>query len=206
MYGWIVTYEDPRYEHDSEIMDVTESTRNDGRLDRRVLVPRGGPFSVEIARPSPQATLADISRSLTAILEAHQASGNAGVFRLNNTGDTFHVSPAAVKARDGRLVPQTSILDVSVSLAPRKDRTVGQAVREVLAAVSQANGQTIGMGMVPTNRLVTSSFQEGAPKQSARELLLRLLSSTGAGLSWQLFYNPSDRNYLFNIHVVRNAP
>jgi hypothetical protein len=41
-YGWAITYEDPPYEHDSEIEDVTISVRKDGKVEPRVIVPRAG--------------------------------------------------------------------------------------------------------------------------------------------------------------------
>ncbi len=46
-YGWIITYEDPRYVHETDVVDVTLSVRKD--LDKykpgeapKVLGPRGG--------------------------------------------------------------------------------------------------------------------------------------------------------------------
>ena len=51
-YGWTITYEDPPYVHESELVDVTDKVRRD--LDKfepgkapRVLIPKGGTLTVE---------------------------------------------------------------------------------------------------------------------------------------------------------------
>lgn len=36
-FGWVVTYEDVRYVHPSDIVDVTEQVRRDGKMTDRVL-------------------------------------------------------------------------------------------------------------------------------------------------------------------------
>ena len=53
-YGWIITYEDPPYTHESELVDVTESVRRD--LDKfkpgqapKVFVPKGGELTFNYA-------------------------------------------------------------------------------------------------------------------------------------------------------------
>jgi hypothetical protein len=51
-YGWIITYEDPPYAHESELIDVTEKVRRD--LDKfkpgeapKVFTPKGGQLAFE---------------------------------------------------------------------------------------------------------------------------------------------------------------
>src|SRR5687768_12629780 len=51
-YGWVVTYEDPRYAHESDLVDVTEKVRKD--LDEykpgqapKLFVPKGGQLDFE---------------------------------------------------------------------------------------------------------------------------------------------------------------
>jgi len=51
-YGWIITYEDPPYVHETELVDVTEKVRRD--LDKfkpghapKVFTPKGGELAFE---------------------------------------------------------------------------------------------------------------------------------------------------------------
>ena len=41
-HGWIVTSEDARYEHESDIEDVTLAVRKDGKSEPKIIVPKGG--------------------------------------------------------------------------------------------------------------------------------------------------------------------
>jgi hypothetical protein len=201
-YGWIITYEDPRYEHESDIVDVTESVRRDGNLSQRVLVPRGGTFSFQPAVPPSNATAGEVSTIIGALLDAYHSSGNAGVFRLQNTGTVFHVSPYQIKGRSGYLTTQASVLDEIASIGERKERSVYNAMSDVLDSVSAATGRRLLIGMVPINLLARKMYEDGATPQPARELLTRILGATGFGLSWQLFYDPGLGIYMFNVHVV----
>src|SRR5215470_14748668 len=82
-YGLVITYEDPRYAHSSEISDVTLSVRRD--LDKfkpgeapRVLIPKGGTLALDYDVVS-DAGRPGIRRAVVQeLLRAYAASGNAG--------------------------------------------------------------------------------------------------------------------------------
>jgi hypothetical protein len=140
------------------------------------------------------------------MLKANESAGNPGIFRVSNTGYAFHVSPTSRKLRDGRIVSHTSIFNVKVSLPAQKGRTVYRALQDILTVVSQSSGYKVGLGVVPTNALSTSTFDEPASEQTAEELLVRVFDATQLGISWRLLYAPDLRMFAMNIHVVRNRP
>lgn len=206
-FGWAISYEDPRYINTSDISDVTETVRRD--LDKfkpgkapKVLVPRGGPFVFEYdysrdsKRPDPDLILA-------ALLAAHTGSGNAGRFRLVSSGRMFHVVPTAIKDISGKVVPQESVLDVTISL-PAKERTGWQLIEALCAEVSRSVQLRVVVGSAPYGLLSQHEDREGIESMKARDLLARLLENAGKGrlLSWQLFYDPGMRMYVLNIHPV----
>ena len=114
-HGWIITYEDPPYVFAGDILDVTAQVRKDGAMHQRVLVPAGGPF--RFTYEASAAASKDASASmLEGLLEQYHASGNAGVFRLAQTGTVFHVIPARHRNALGASETTASLLDATISI------------------------------------------------------------------------------------------
>jgi hypothetical protein len=89
-YGWVITYEDPRYAYSGEIKDVTLSVRRD--LDKykpgeapKVLVPKGGPLTFDYDVKSDTDLPSSRETVVRELLKAQAVSGKAGRFRLENT-------------------------------------------------------------------------------------------------------------------------
>ncbi len=206
-YGWVITYEDPRYVHLSEIADVTEMVRNPlhkstpGSEATRVLVPKGGALVIDYDVMSDTGLPVDREAVIQQLLEANSVYGNAGSFRLERKGQVLHVIPTAAKSSTGKLAAQESVLDTVISL-PAEERSAMQTLDAICAAVSQATKTQVVVGMVPLNRFFQHRDQEGATSETARDVLLKLLERTGTNLSWQLFYEPGIRMYALNIHQV----
>lgn len=93
-----------------------------------------------------------------------------------------------------------------ISLPAQKNRTMYEAVKQILAAVSAATGQRIFLGTSPVNYLMNARMEEGANDMAAREILLRAFQTTGGGVSWELLYAPSEQFYGFNVHGVKSKP
>src|SRR5215469_10403415 len=94
-YGWVITYEDPRYVYSSEIKDVTLSVRRD--LDRfkpgqapRVLIPKGGRLAFDYDVKSETNLPGNPRTVVQELLKAHAASDNAGRFRLESNDRIMH--------------------------------------------------------------------------------------------------------------------
>lgn len=200
-YGWIVTYEDPYFQNESDLVDVTDTVRKSAAKGptQRVLIPRGGRFAFTYERPSPESGAALID----ALVAEYNASGYPGAFRVIQTAGALHVVPAAVQGDDGQLLRQTSILDVPVTLQAEKGRSALQAIEAVLTSVGMATNRRIGIGTVPLNLLRGAYMEESATADLARDVIARTLQATGARVSWQLYYTADLKKYVLNIHIVK---
>jgi len=209
-YGWVITYDDPRYIHNSEIADVTLRVRRD--LDKykpgeapKVLVPKGGALTFDYDVRSDTNQPSGRRAVVQELLATYNRSGLAGRFRLEKNGPILHVIPMAIKNSHGQLMPQESILETRISLTA-KERTGMEKLERICSATSQATKIRVGIGIVPENWLSRHRDSKGATRQRARDVLVSLLESLGnsAKWSWQLFYDPSPglQVYVLNIHPV----
>jgi hypothetical protein len=207
-YGWIITYEDPRYSYADDIEDVTEKVRRD--LNKypkgaapKVLVPKEGTLSFDYNVMSQTNVSPDPVVIVRQLLAAQAASANAGKFRMEKGDNIIHVIPTAIKDKSGRLTPQKSVLDIVVTL-PAKERTGLETLQTLCAAISTAAHVRVVVGIVPIGLFLQHKDQYGTAGRKAREVLVQLFERVGKGmrLSWQLFYDPGLRMYALNIHVV----
>jgi len=207
-YGWIVTYEDPRYSYQKDLKDVTEAVRNPASTNvsgLRVVVPKAGPLVVSFVRPSPDAGASQVLEVVRSLVQNHNGSGYPGVFEAISADDLIHVVPTQVVARDGGIASNSSVLDVSMSLPTQEKRNAFQTIEAVLAKVESVTGFKIAIGTVPTALLVGTVAEEEVLNQSARHILARTLRATGKGLSWRLLYGPDVRYYALNLRIVNDG-
>lgn len=207
-FGWVITYEDPRYVNANDISDVTELVRKDlpkfkpGKAPK-VLIPKGGAFAFEYDGSSDSKERSDPKLIVQKLLTAHDTSGNAGRFRLESGDQITHVLPAAIKDISGRVVPQTSLLDVAISI-PAKERNGLQMLEALCAEVVSPFNCALWSERLPYGLLLRHKENQGVESAKARDFLIQLLERAGNGtrLSWQLFYDPGLRMYALNIHPV----
>lgn len=203
-FGWVVTYEDPSYVHESEIADVTAAVSRNPGSSKKVFVPLGGSFAFryQLSLP-PQAQAPAV---LAALIEQYNGSQLAGRFRLLTTDRTYHVLPAMAKDDLAALRPYRSILDATISI-PDGDRNALEMLEAILNAVKATGDTRLAMGTVPMGLLSRTTVQGGAKGEAARVVLLRTLQATNQKLSWQLFCHPGKTGpCALNIHVVPAAP
>jgi hypothetical protein len=207
-YGWVITYEDPRYVHDSDIADVTLKVRRD--LDKykpgeapKVLVPRGGPLEFTYDVASDTNLPADPAMVVQKLLDAQAARDNGGRFRLETSGRIMHVIPTAIKNSAGNLVHQESVLDTIISL-PAGERTVLQKLYSICAAISRGANRSVLPGTIPSGLFQHYQDHQGASRQRARDVLVKTFETmdNDMKLSWRLLYDPTDKGYFLNIHFV----
>ena len=205
-YGWIITYEDPPYVHESELADVTEQVRRD--LDKykpgeapKVIVPKGGSlafqFDVDPATDKP----ADPAVVVQQLLDAYALTGHPGVFHLERDEARLHIVAGAYKDKDGVFRPLQSVFDAPITIAPQKRDGI-QFLDAFCTAVTQVSGTHVVFATVPVNLLHQYKTESGATNEKARDFLTHELSSMKAKLSWQLLYNPVNATYYLNIHIV----
>lgn len=203
-YGWVITYEDPRYVHESDLMDVAYKVRKDfhkyepGKAPK-LLVPRNGPLNLSYEVSPETGRPEDPAEVIQTVLNAHAANGNPGLFRLEQTGEVFHVVPAQVKDRDGRWVEHSSILDVPIILA-EQERSGWQLLNDICREVSRATQTRVEVGTIPTNLFIQKRSRIGAAHEPASDVLLRLFQATKRKLTWRLLYSPDA--YALNVRLL----
>lgn len=206
--GLAVTYEDPLYVNEGEIADVAPSVRKDFNRFRpgeapKVLIPKGGAVTVDYNAIPGTERPADPVAAVQELVKEHSASGNAGLFRVEQSGQMIHVIPAAFKNREGVMTAQQSVLDAMINV-PAEERSGVQTLRAICEAVSQATHTRVVVGTIPLNLFIRHHGSEGGADQKARDVLVNLLGNTrkGTNLSWRLLYDPGMGTYALNIHTV----
>jgi hypothetical protein len=203
-YGWVITYEDPPYVYPADIADVTAQVRRDLASNPRVLVPNGGPFRFTYGVPA-VTSAAEASAILKGLLEEYHRSGHPGVFRLVQTGTTFHVVPSEAKNVQGISQATSSLLDMPISIHSG-GRTDLQMLEAVVQALGRATGAKIWLGSAPLNLLMQTHDYASVTNAPARTVLMRMLEGTGQNLSWQVFCSPGPvRDCALNVHAVKKA-
>jgi hypothetical protein len=199
-FGWIVTYEDPRFLHPQDSRDVTKEVRKTSRAGQApILVPRGGPFT--FVEPSEiRSSAAQQPEVLQALLDQYAASGYPGKFAVRRTDSVFHVVPTATRNAKGAQQASTSILDKRISQTAG-NRTVMDAV-EILAAQTG-----LSVGRVPVSLFRHTQLTQTATNDTARNLLLGILKATDRPMSWRLLCAPGEAHpCVLNIRIVGISP
>src|ERR1044072_5816830 len=206
-YGWLITYEDPPYVHESDLLDVTEKVRRD--LDKfkpgqapRIFIPKGGELAFEYSIDSKSKRPADSAVVVQQLLDAY-AVANPGIFRLDRDGQRLHIVAIAAKNTEGVLVPRRSVLDVSITV-PEQKRNGLQLLDAFCAAVTAASGTRVLLARAPLTLFHNSQTEAGAKDQRARDFLTRQLDQISGGpkLSWELLYPADEKTYYLNIYLV----
>ena len=202
-FGGVITYEDPPWVNPEDLVDVTESVRRDlhqfapGKAPR-VLVPRISELSVEFSRSDP------VEVVLRDVLSASEHVTSSATFRIEETNGMIHVIPSSIKGATGETMTLQSILETPVQL-PAQERNGMQMLEAWVDAVNANSKQQIVIGSAPLNLFLSSKDDAGIISQNARDALTEILTRFGKGrkLSWQLLYDPGQRLYAINIHLVQ---
>ena len=204
-----ITYEDPRYVYEGDLVDVTERVRKD--LDKyppgkapKVIGPRGGKLSVS-------SSSTDVAAVLDQLVQAQNSSGHGGHFRVERQGEFLHVIPTDVRDKSGNWAPQPSVLDVSISLEA-EDRTALELVDTIRRAVSDAAGVKVVLGLGLSGGISTGKephYRLGAKNEPARSVLVRALTAIAVDrelLTWLLFYGAADNRYVLSLMPAFQGP
>jgi hypothetical protein len=194
-YGYVITYEDPLLAYEGDWRDVTTGVRKD--LDRyppgaapKVMVPRGG--TLNLALPASHSISAETMASLLEQVVREQAdTKQGGRFRVERDGEIFHVIPVEARDRAGNWAPQSSLLDVPISL-PTQDRDRMSTLPAITRALQAAVGVSVDMPFMggidsPEH---PRQYRFGAENERARAVLARaltLIGSPATRLTWLMF-------------------
>jgi hypothetical protein len=207
-YGYVITYEDPRYEYGDDLEDVTSKVRKD--MDKyppgsapKVIIPRGEKLTFSMP---PVTGPQDVRSTLNTLVQISR--GRGGHFRVLESGGVFHVLPTEVRDTNGNWAATGSIFDARISI-PSQERTERQLIDVICTAASSAahinvvssGGSWIAHGISSTPSPPVYAFQ--ANNEVARDVLTRALAITKqAKRTWLLLYDVSQRAYFLSILAV----
>jgi len=195
-YGWVISYEDPRYSHVDDIEDVTPPGRS-----RPALVPRGGAF--RYSAPTGDVTgLALLSN----VLQAYETHGFAGRFEARQVADgVFSIVPVAIRDATGAWEDQTPVMDTPIALS-KPEGSAMALIQELVESVSSKSGYGIIVGTIPINALQATNVHLENTSGRASTILRQILAqvSTTKPLTWRMYYEPTPgrfQGYGLNIGV-----
>ena len=206
-YPVLVTYEDPRFEYEGDLVEFSRRVNPNAPPDRRAVVPRGGYLEVTFDVSSATHRPIDLARALGEMLEFHDQSGFPGRFAIEQTGSVFHIVPSEVRDAEGHWVPQTSILETPITIEAQEVNGI-QALHVIVAKVQEVSGIGTGVASYEDDRtLMESTVQLEAHSESARDVLLRTLQSISKDhWTWLLYYGPDIQSYALNLRAVPAQP
>lgn len=206
-YGWVIIYEDPRFEYANDLEDVTEKVRKDLKpgepidASKRIIGAREQQLSVTYNAPK-------AANDATARLEAAnrlvgafaQITGNT--FLVSHSDTRIHILPGLVRDASGRTQPSRPILDTVISV-PAQDRNGIEFLHATCDALTGAAGYTIFVGTIPTNAMAQFRTKAGYENLPARKILEDFLSRmpNGERYTWALLF---QKDYALNIHWVED--
>ena len=201
-FGRVVTYEDTRYVHPDDIVDITAKVRRDGDLSKRAFVMRNGSIDVTYSAVPGTSVDKQVEEVLEKVIAHSRTAGNTGDFRVERTAGGYHVVPVAMKGKSGVMEPYASPLDTSITVPHREERAF-EAMTRLSQAITGRSGVTVWEGMIPTNLFLQRRLDVGAENERARDVLWRALQSMSPSLSWQLLCVAGDTgSCALNIHGV----
>lgn len=218
-YGKPVTYEDPARMWRAE-MEVAGTLHGQQllRVKRHTLV---------MPQESTDNAPALSAEMVSGILDAyHQQNPDQARFRVIESRMGFHIVPAQVHDRNGRLAPATSPFDAEVSV-PVQKRTASEHLAALCDAVTAATGVTVQSfnpwfdGYFAANgyllpRTVTAAerpytlFEWGTSRKTARDALIDLMDGSGSSQTWTLHCGQtsgrSDGGCIFQMAPLQVGP
>jgi hypothetical protein len=201
-YGYVVTYEDPRYTYEGDLKDVSQQMTGsvDPRHRIRTLVPVGG--AVNISVPTTAIDSRTLTPVLSQLLQSHAALQKGGHFRLLEEGGVFHVIPTEVQDRSGNWQPQSSLLDSTITV-PKLTNADGMTMLDAICeSLTRGSGARVLVGTVPVNMLMQHRGDLEANSEVARAVLLRALAFSSPQLSWSLLYDAGLQIFVLNVSLI----
>ncbi len=199
-HGAAITYEDPVYAGDSDLVPSTtrmmaESGFGQPRVVR--LAHLGFSYPVSGVRGQPE----DLAAVVQQAIDLHASAGNPGRFRLEREGEVLHIVPAQVRGASGQWEAVTPVLDTQLNLGGA-ERNLEDTLALILQSVNRATKAHIASLQEPINVERRIQWKPGAGAESARTLITRLVGQLPGKSSWSLKYEPRNGMMAFEIHEV----
>lgn len=214
-HGIAITYEDPRYEFEGDLKDVTiEVSRSPIKPGQRILVPLGGSLELTYSISPTSGKPEQVDALIRKILDTHVANGGGSQFELTQDGSTFHVVPVMLKSSQGTWKATTSVLDTPINVAIEQ-RSGIQMVDAICEALTDAARVRVVVGVEPLNAMANAQIVDGGTNEAAGAMLSRVLqrltrqSAERFGKDferpyvWQLLFDPTTQGYFLNLSLVK---
>ena len=222
-YGIPISYEDPAYAYDGDLVDHTDPDYKRSHPDGpKALVPKGGTVVLRGNFHAPVRSSVDAMPLLQSLLDDHARAGNPGEFALVPSGDGVVIVPTKVRDANGFLVPDQSPLEVRISF-PELQRTDLETLDAICGTILADSGMKVGVashnfdGLRSTEARGKYYVTIGANNEPARSVLQRTLARLERPepgnktpipkMAWSLLYVPGQKIYVLNVgQVLVEAP
>ena len=204
-YGIAIDYEDPLY-RSSDVVNASESYLKQYHLRLPIKLIKAHSFTAQFVESvDADRTLNDGESVLLIVLSSFNASGNPGIFHLQNESDGhLAVVGSVVGMMPSEGPTDAGILDSRVSI-PNGPRNLYEMTKNVLAAVSAKSGFTVTLGSYPYTVLENTHVTDGGENIPARELLRRSLNQSGRTIRWFLLYDATLNQFVLNFQTVNRT-
>ena len=201
--GTPINYEDPPYENEADLQDVSTQQQRAAHPGYRLLVPRSGRVTAQVEKlAAGKAAENDVVFNVNLLLASHRQSRLPGDFKLEQANGMIYVSPTKVLGANGLMRDVISPMAALVTI-PYAQRSVAETAQAIFDAVYKATELRIVIGAFPFWPTDVVSF--GVSGEPARDALARLFTQTGrAPLSYRLTFDPKPDlmrifDYMINI-------
>ena len=210
-----INYEDLQYNFSGDLQDINSlaAPAQPGAVPRaKVLVPKGGSFSVDVPVDPSTGKLPDavsVNSALSLVIAAAQTAGIVpGAFRVDSSQPgVFFVEPSLQHGGTGIAEGAHGALDTPVTVSFQQ--TVAQQVLDaIFQQVASKTGARFegGSGTLALGR-PWSKVSITASNEPAKYVLAKLLGAVFSGqpgtpgVSYEALFEPQQRYYVFNIQV-----
>jgi hypothetical protein len=195
-----ISYEDLQYNYANDLQDIGLSTK--------VLVPKGGSFSVDVPVDPATGKLPDalsVSHALSLVIgAAHAAGAVPGAFRVDSSQPgIFFVEPDKQHDANGATVAAQPVFGTPVTISFQET-----VARQVLYAIFEQVQQNTGVGRFMQGSVMQpSKVSITASNEPAKYVIARLLAcGSPASVSYLALFGPQMRSFVFNMGVVAGRP
>jgi hypothetical protein len=206
-FGVPINYEDPPYENEADLQDVSTQQQRAANPGYRLLVPRSGHIHADVRPPgAATAMTGDAVADVNLLLSIYRQNSLPGDFKVEQANGMIYVSPIKVLGATGTMRDVTSPMLTPVTV-PYAQRTVVDTAQAIFDSLAQASGLTIVIGSFPF--WPTDMVTFGVSGLPARDALANLFSQAGKGVfSYRLLFDPrpdSMRVFDYMINVQRTG-
>lgn len=204
-YPVVITYEDPLYRYGGDAEDIGDHLPRRPGISSdsipRVLVPRGGSFTVRQRLTIEGGTPTDWTALLESIVAANESRGIGGRFAVQRSADVYHIVPIATRDATGQWIPHSAVLSARITVSGAEGNGL-ELLNVVVDAVHEATGEAVEVGAAPLNALFRYSGRLEAFNEPARDVLVRLLHGVARNATFHVYRGPSSNAYMLNISAT----